>query len=226
VRVVPNLYPALERQEVVVHVPRHARTVAELSSAELALVAAAWRERAAAARADGFAYIQALVNEGRDAGASLPHSHSQLAWLREEPPVIAAEDGGSGCSLCAFLPAELDDGARVVAEERGLVLLAAYAGRLPYELLLVPVAHPEEGAFGSELLPTALGLLGEAVQRLHTVEGPVPLNAWVHDGRHWHVEIVPRLSVLAGLELGAGIWVNSMPPEEAAAELRAAGARG
>jgi UDPglucose--hexose-1-phosphate uridylyltransferase len=52
------------------------------------------------------------------------------------------------------------------------------------------------------------------------VEGPVPLNAWLHDGVHWHLELLPRLSVLAGLELGAGIYVNAVPPEEAAARLR------
>ena len=52
------------------------------------------------------------------------------------------------------------------------------------------------------------------------MEGPVPLNAWLHDGVHWHLELLPRLSVLAGLELGAGIYVNAVPPEEAAARLR------
>jgi UDPglucose--hexose-1-phosphate uridylyltransferase len=55
---------------------------------------------------------------------------------------------------------------------------------------------------------------------LHSAEGPVPLNAWLHTGAHWHVEVVPRLTVLAGLELGAGLYVNWLPPEEAAAALR------
>jgi UDPglucose--hexose-1-phosphate uridylyltransferase len=55
---------------------------------------------------------------------------------------------------------------------------------------------------------------------LRDVEGPVPLNAWLHTGAHWHVELVPRLTVFAGLELGAEIYVNSLPPGEAAARLR------
>jgi len=58
------------------------------------------------------------------------------------------------------------------------------------------------------------------VRRLRAVEGPVPLNEWLHDRRHWHIEVLPRLSVLAGLELGAGIYVNTLPPEEAARRLR------
>jgi UDPglucose--hexose-1-phosphate uridylyltransferase len=224
VRVVPNLYPALERQEVVVHAPRHARSVAELTAGELRAVATAWSERASAARSEEFAYVQAVVNEGRDAGASRAHSHSQLAWLREPPPAVAAEDALSrdGCRLCTLVRDELRDAVRVVAERDSLVLLAAYAGRLPYELLIAPVAHTAGTAFESNELPAALTLFGDAVRRLHAVEGAVPLNAWLHDGAHWHIEVVPRLSVLAGLELGAGIYVNTVVPEDAAAALREA----
>src|SRR5439155_21922615 len=88
VRVVPNLYPALDRQEVVIHVPRHARSLAELTDDEAALVAEAWQQRAAA---EPGGYLHALVNEGRDAGSSLPPAHSQLAWLREPPPAVRAD---------------------------------------------------------------------------------------------------------------------------------------
>jgi len=224
VRVVPNLYPALERQEVVVHTPSHNRTLADLGPDELRVVARAWRERAAAARAGGFPYVQALLNEGQDAGASLPHSHSQLVWLRASPPAVVAEDAGSenGCAVCALVAQERREGTRLVVERDGLALVAAYAGRLPYELLLAPADHPGESAFESEALPAALALLGEAIRRLHTLEGPVPLNAWLHDGGHWHVELVPRMSVLAGLELGAGLFVNTLAPETAAERLREA----
>jgi UDPglucose--hexose-1-phosphate uridylyltransferase len=199
-----------------VHVPRHARSLAELDEEELGRVALAWRERAEAARSEGFAYVHAFVNEGREAGASLPHSHSQLVWLREPPPALAVE-ADRQCGLCSLLRARKT---YEVDARDGLVLLAAPAGRLPYELLLAPVEHGGEGAFESELLPLALRLLGEAIHRLHTVEGALPLNAWVHDGAHWHIELVPRLSVLASIELGAGIYVNTVPPEQAAATLR------
>jgi UDPglucose--hexose-1-phosphate uridylyltransferase len=201
VRVVPNLYPAFERQEVAVSSSRHARSFAELTRAETDAVADAW-----AARAQEATYLHALLNEGRDAGASLPHSHTQLVFLREPPPLVQAERGLS-------LEGE------VVLERDGLVLLCPRVSRLAYELLIAPV-DPERGAFTSARLPEALALLQEGIARLHAVEGPVPLNAWLHDGAHWHIEVLPRLSVLAGVELGAGIYVNALPPEEAAARLQ------
>lgn len=217
-RVVPNLYPALERQEVCVHTPRHARSLAELEPGEFRAVAEAWSLRAAAAQAAGFPYVHAFVNEGREAGASLPHSHSQLAWLREAPAAVA--DTGEPCRVCAWLAGEIANGERLVLDHGDVVVLAAYAGRLPYELVVVPKLHERSSGFTSQLLGPAVELLGEATRRLHAVEGPVPLNAWLHDGPHWRLELVPRLNVLAGLELGAGIYVNAVPPEQAASLLR------
>jgi len=213
---VPNLYPAFERQEVVVSVPRHARSLAELDDAELACVAAAWQARAAAAQREGFAYVHALLNEGRDAGASLAHTHTQLVWFRDVPPAVAVErTSAQNCGVCALL-----ERADLVLEERdGVVALAHPAGRLPYEALVAPRAHEEEG-FASERLPVALSLLAETIRRLHAVEGPVPLNAWLHANGHWHLELVPRLAVLAGVELGAGVYVNALTPEDAAGALR------
>jgi UDPglucose--hexose-1-phosphate uridylyltransferase len=224
VRVVPNLYPVFAKHEVVVSTPRHVRSFAELTDDELAGVAAAWGERAAAARGAGFAYVHALLNEGREAGASLPHSHTQLAWLPEAPPSVVAEAADGECAVCAHLGSELaaaSDG-RTILEHGGLVLLASYGGRLPYELLIAPREHPGESAYESDLLAAALGILAEALRRLHAIEGPVPLNAWLHDDGHWHLEVLPRLTVFAGIELGAGIYVNSLAPEDAAAALRAA----
>jgi UDPglucose--hexose-1-phosphate uridylyltransferase len=177
------------------------------------------------ARADGLGYLHAFVNEGREGGASLTHSHSQLAWLPERPPEILAEER-PGCSVCAWLEREGSDGLRVVADRDGLAIFAAYAGRLPYECLLAPREHPGRSAFESDLLASALSLLADTVGRLHDLEGRVPLNAWLHDGSHWHVELVPRLSIFAGLELGAGVYVNTLPPEEAAERLRGGGAAG
>ncbi len=92
VRVVPNLYPAFERQEVVVHTPRApALDRRALQSSSSRSSPSAWQARAEAARAEGFGYVHALVNEGRAAGASLPHTHSQLVWLREPPPAVVGE---------------------------------------------------------------------------------------------------------------------------------------
>jgi UDPglucose--hexose-1-phosphate uridylyltransferase len=204
VRVVPNLYPAFDRQEVVVHTPRHARSLAELGRDELAAVAEAWRRRREA-EPDG--YLHALVNEGRQAGSSLPHTHSQLVWLPEPTPETQHPVARAGWS--------------VVAEHEGLVVACPHASRVPYEVVIAP-AEPRGGAFADEKLPLALQLLGATVRRLHAVVGPLPLNAWLHDSADWHIELLPRLAILAGVELGAGWWINAVAPEQAAGDLRSA----
>jgi UDPglucose--hexose-1-phosphate uridylyltransferase len=215
VRVVPNKYPAFEHQEVVVNAPRHVRSIAELDLEQLELVAEAWRLRAEAAREAG-KVLFAGVNEGHSAGASLQHSHSQLVWLDAEPPIAQAERG-PGCPLCELLEVELADGARVVEQRDGLVLLCPYAGRSPYECLIAPLEHEADG-YGPRL-GAGLDLAAEALRRLAD-DAPRPMNLWLHESGHWHLELLPRLTVFAALELGAGYFVNTIPPEEAAAQLR------
>jgi UDPglucose--hexose-1-phosphate uridylyltransferase len=199
VRVVPNLYPALERQEVVIHSPEHVRSIAELADDQLDLVAEAWQRRRAA-QPEG--YLHALINEGRDAGASLPHSHSQLAWLPSPPPPEPPRDGTT------------------IEERDGLALWSPRVARVPYEAAIAPL-EPEPDGLRSERLGRALRLLAEIVRRLRALEGPLPLNAWLHNHETgWRLVLFPRLTILAALELGAGIYVNTLSPEAAAERLR------
>jgi UDPglucose--hexose-1-phosphate uridylyltransferase len=197
---VPNLYPAFTRQEVVVHTPQHLHSLADLDDAQLELVAEAWRRRRAA---EPEGYLHALLNEGREAGSSLPHTHSQLVWMPDPPPETQA-------------PVDRERW-QVIAESDGLVLACPWASRVPYECVVAPET-PEHGAFGERLGP-ALGLLAEAIRRMRITAGAVPLNAWLHDSSDWHLELFPRLSILAGVELGAGWWINSLAPEDAAQAL-------
>jgi len=201
-----------------VHTPRHARSLAELEDSEIELVGSALYARRQAAQAEGFPYAQVVYNEGRAAGSSLPHSHSQLFWLREPPPAVLEElpqlEEGR-CGVCEVLREESLE----VALRGDVVALAAPAGRAPYELVIAPRRHAADPSEG-DLVDAAL-LLRDSIRRLREVEGPIPLNAWLHTGGHWHLELVPRLTVFAGLELGAGIYVNSLAPEEAAQRLRA-----
>ncbi len=202
-RVVPNLYPALERQEVVAHGPSHVRSVGELPDATLDLVAEAWQRRARAAGGICFPFL----NEGREAGSSLEHSHSQLAWLPVPAPAAADERG-------------LPDTVEVLSRD-GVTAACPLASRVPYELLVAP-SSAESGGLASDLLAPALRLVAELARRLQRLLGAelVPLNAWLHDGPHWHVELFPRTTRLAGLELGAGVYIDAVPPEEAARLLR------
>jgi UDPglucose--hexose-1-phosphate uridylyltransferase len=207
VRVVPNLYPAFERQEVVVHTPRHVTSLADLADDECALIAEAWQRRA---RDTNAVYVHAFVNEGHAAGASLEHTHSQLVWLDGPPPEVRGEH--------TLEPLFRDD--LLVAERNGIVALCHVAGRAPYETVIAP-STPADEPFASPQLGDALALLAAVVRRLRAVEGQVPWNAWLHDAPHWHLQVLPRLTVFAGVELGAGIYVNTLAPEEAAEALRA-----
>ena len=230
VRVVPNLYPAFEQQQVVVHAPTHTRSLAEVSDEQLVLVAAAWAEAAERAWAQGFDHLLAVINEGKAAGASRPHSHSQLVWLEQAPPEVAAEAPRlrrDGCALCALL-GNLDPALKLAERKLGdksVSLAVTPTGRAPYELLIAPAEHLPDAFGSSELLAAALALAAEGVRRLNAVEGASPFNLWLHnfqvDG-HWHLELVPRLNVFAGIELGGGIFINTLLPEEAAARLREA----
>jgi UDPglucose--hexose-1-phosphate uridylyltransferase len=188
---------------VVVHTPDHRTSFADLADDEVALVAEAWEERTQAARAEGFPYVHALINEGRAAGASREHTHSQLVWLREPPPAVQDERLGGLDEILAR-----DD--LVVAERDGLTLVVHPAGGVPYEMLVA----------GDGSLADALALLRHGVERLRAVEGAVPWNAWLHAAARPHVHMVPRLTIMAGVELGAGISVSTVAPEEAARRLR------
>ena len=182
------------------------RTIAALDDAQLALVAEAWQRRRLDER-EG--YLHALVNEGRAAGGSLAHSHSQLVWLPDLPPAVAQEG-----DLATALDAER------VLERDGVVAVLPRAGRVPYEALIAPVG-PDSDPWNGGALATGLQLLAELTRRLHAIGGgPIPLNAWLHAGPWWHIEVFPRLTVLAGVELGAGIYLNTVAPEDAAEQLR------
>jgi len=221
VRVVPNKFPAIPGQEVVIHGPAHVLSFAELPAGVLETTAEAWRARRAA-HADA-AWTAVAVNEGPAAGASLDHSHSQIVPLPEIPPAVQAqaEALSDECALCWALGVE---DARTVRHAGGLRTIAPGWSRFAYELWIAPDAHAAEP--GWEELATALA---DAVRRLRAVVGtdlawncvvyaaPAGLDRW-----HWHAEVWPRLTVPAAAELGAGLWINIVDPDVAATELRAA----
>ena len=254
VRVVPNLYPALDPQspepprdadrdlftaaaavgahEVIVNAPDPVSSLADLGAGQVALAVDVWRERMAA-HAGAAAYVHLLVNEGRAAGASLPHTHAQLYALGFVPAGVARERERFGSHalrtmggnlLGDLVQEEVRRRERIVAIDDEAVLMAPYGARLPYQLLLAPrVPRDRFEAPG----PTGAALLHDALNRLRARLGAVPpLNLWVRtaprDAEHfcWRIDIVPRLTHLAGLELGAGVHLNVVAPEQVAAELR------
>jgi UDPglucose--hexose-1-phosphate uridylyltransferase len=223
VRVVPNKYPAIPGQEVVVHGPAHAVSLTGVPPAALATAMQAWALRREHHRTAGAAHLLAAINQGAAAGASLEHSHSQLVPFAQLPPVaithVRAFEGG--CPLCAAIAGEHERTLRVVD---GLRTFCPGWSRVPYELWLVPEDHTPEPADPPAL---AAGLL-DAAERLERVLGSgIAWNAILHaaplqnaGSYHWHVEILPRLTVQASVELGAGVWINVVDPDAATGELR------
>jgi len=218
VRVVPNKFPAFEGQEVVIHGPHHATALADLAPGVLETTAAAWLDRRRHHRAAGARHLLVAVNEGAAAGASLEHSHSQIVPFADPPPVIGREleAFAAGCPLC-------EPPSNVVYRENGLISFCPPWARMPYETWIAPAAHQRRAPFDGALA-AALGDMATRYRRLLGAE--TAWNAIVHDAPlsgeapfHWHLELLPRLTVAAAVELGAGIWVNVVEPERAAAEL-------
>ena len=183
--------------------------------------------------AAGAHYVHVIVNERREGGASLDHTHAQLYALHAVPAQVARERERFGAYavrtmggnlLQDLVQEEVKRRERVVAIDDEAVLLTPYASRMPYQLLLAPrrprLRFEDDG-------PTGAALLHDALNRLARLLGNVPpLNLWVRtapaDAEHfcWRIDVVPRLANLAGLELGAGLHLNIVAPERAAAELR------
>ena len=265
VRVVPNLYPALgagdgeepppdplaagrgEPQlfpsrpatgahEVIVNTPRAAGSLYELAPEELEVAMDAWRQRMRA-HAEA-AYVHVIVNEGRTAGASLPHSHAQLYAMSFVPAAIARErerftahsDRTQGRNLLEdLLQEEVRRRERIVAIDPEAVAICPFASRVPFQVQLIPrsvrARFEDDGPLAARLLHDVLG-------RLAGVLGAVPpFNLWVRTAPRdaerfcWRIDLLPRLTHLAGLEMGAGVNLNVVAPEQAAAQLRDASAR-
>jgi UDPglucose--hexose-1-phosphate uridylyltransferase len=261
VRVVPNLYPALAgdgeepaarsdplaegrgepdlfasrpatgAHEVIVHTPRPVSSLTDLEPDELLRAMEVWRERA---RAHAEApYVHVIVNDGHEAGASIPHTHAQLYALPFVPATIARErerftaysDRTHGRNLLEDLvQEEVRRRERVVAVDSEAVVLCPFGSRVPFHFQLVPrrpaPRFDDDG-------PLAASLLGEVLGRLRSVLGvPPPLNLWVRTAPKgaerfcWRIDVLPRLAHLAGLEMGTGIHLNVLPPERAAERLR------
>jgi UDPglucose--hexose-1-phosphate uridylyltransferase len=231
----PDLFssqPALGAHEVIVNAPDPVYSLAELRADQVETAMSVWRERSRA-HAEA-AYVHLIVNEGKEAGASLPHTHAQLYALPFVPALVARErerftaywQRTQGRDLLGDLvQEEVKRRERVVAVDDEAVALCPFGARVPFHIQVVPrrpaLRFADDGALGGRMLH-------EALVRLRAVLGGTlpPLNMWVRtaprDAEHfcWRIEVMPRLAQLAGLEIGAGVHLNVLAPEDAAARLR------
>jgi UDPglucose--hexose-1-phosphate uridylyltransferase len=227
--------------EVVIESPEHPASLATMSLDEVADVLLAFRERVVDLKKDGrFEYILVFKNHGEAAGASLEHPHSQLIATPIIPIMVSEELEGSGryyelkerCVWCDILRQERRDRRRLILETDGFMAVAPFAPRFPFETWILPTHH--RSAFEESGLDDLRGLariLGDFLRRLNRVLNDPPYNFMLHtaplregplDHFHWHLEIIPKLSQVAGFEWGSGFFINPAPPEEAAAALREA----
>ena len=269
VRVIPNKYPALsiegalERHglglydrmrgvgahEVVVEAPQHALHMADMDAGHLQTVLTLSQDRLRDLGRDSrFKYVLLFKNHGPAAGATLAHPHLQLIATPVTPRAISVELQSARdhfhlkerCIFCDMLEQDLQARDRVVALDEHFAVVAPYASRFPFELIVIPRRHnhafPDESAAAVGALARCLK---ETLARLKSVLRDPPFNFVLHTAPntelmirrrnywdtlphdyHWHIEILPRLTRVAGFEWGSGFYINPTAPEEAAAFLR------
>ncbi|CAN5599723.1 galactose-1-phosphate uridylyltransferase [soil metagenome] len=233
----PDLFasqPADGIHEVIVNTPRHEVSLGALSEGEIAVAVAGWRERMRDASEES-SYVHLIVNEGVAAGASREHTHAQLYGMRFVPAEVARERERTTAyhqrtmgshMLGDVATQEVRRRERLVAIDDDAILIAPWASRSPFELRIIPrtpaPSFERHGETGAAMLATALrGLSG--------VFGELPqLNLWIRTAPSgseefcWHIDIIPKLTIRAGFELGTGVDINVYAPEKAAGDLREA----
>jgi UDPglucose--hexose-1-phosphate uridylyltransferase len=225
--------------EVIIESPDHNATLASLPLPAVAEVLRAYRNRMEDLKRDTrFQYVLIFKNEGLAAGATLEHTHSQLIALPIVPIRVQEEIDGSKrhynlkerCIFCDIIRQEIQSGARVVLETPLFIALAPYAPRFPFETWIMPKKHVSCYAFSTdEDFKDLAGLLQTILRMLDRALSNPPYNFVVHTSPcknerneyyHWHIEIMPKLTNVAGFEWGSGFYINPTPPEEAAKFLR------
>ncbi len=267
VRVIPNKFPALTNHgaldregvglcdmmngvgehEVIVETPDHDQDLADLTAEQTAGVLETYRRRIVDLAADErLKYVLIFKNQGKIAGASLQHAHSQLIATPITPKRVKEKLNGAReyfeykhrCLFCDYIKQESEwFGERLVAETDHFVALAPFAARFPFETWFLPRRHAcdftyiedDEIADLSHLLKLILGKVRAALNDppfnyvLHTAPFRRPRGGYwttIEEDYHWHIELIPRLTRVAGFEWGSGFYINPTPPEDAAQILR------
>jgi UDPglucose--hexose-1-phosphate uridylyltransferase len=225
--------------EVVIESADHVTSPTEMPPEDYRLVIETYRRRAALLGSDDrLAYVLIFKNVGVEAGASIEHSHSQLIAVPVMPKRVHEEMAScheffaerSECLFCDIIRQELDAGERVALESERFVVLSPYAARFPFELWLLPKEHePHFYELSDESVSDLTDVLQETLARLEICLQEPPYNFAVHTAPvtgknmghfHWHVEVIPRVTEVAGFEWGTGFYINPMEPESAAEHLR------
>lgn len=261
IRVVPNRFPALKKNEklkpkpieqdffltipgigvheVIIESPEHDASLEKHSICQLHEIFRAWRERQnTLIKEPQIKYIQIFKNTGSVAGASLKHPHSQLIATPLIPHVIEEELRGAqeyfeekrSCLYCEINYWELKKKVRIITDNEGFVAYCPFASRFPFETWILPKSHQASFADLDDSLLNQMSLIvKETMQKITDSLNHPPYNLVLHTAPvgyenspcyHWHLEIMPRLTTVAGFEWGTEVYINPTLPETAAALLR------
>jgi len=225
--------------EVIIDTPAHDATYATMDTDHLTDVLQTYAQRIQVLKGDSrLRYIQVFKNHGEAAGATIPHAHTQVIGMPFVPSLVQEEmrrgrellARKGNCVFCSLLASELDAGVRIVARSAHHVALAPYAARFPFETWVVPGFHsPAFEHHPPDRMKDLAALLKDVTRRLEALLDEPAYNVVLHtvpapeEGApyyHWRIEVVPRTTKVAGFEWGTGCYINPMPPEEAARQLR------
>ncbi len=226
--------------EVIVETPVHGQTLSGMDVYSIQDLFIACRERILDLVNDKrFRYVMVFKNHGSIAGASLDHSHTQLIALPIVPRRVSEEISGGlayykykdRCVFCDIIAQEKEDNVRVIVENENFIAISPFASRFPFEVWILPKKHEPYFALHerTEKYYDISELLLIILKKYDKVLNSPPYNFMIHttpfgngdmQHYHWHMEIIPRLTKMAGFEWGTGFYINPTPPEEATAYLR------
>lgn len=225
--------------EVIIESPDHNATLAALPEKSMEEVLWAYRDRMDDLKKDRrFQYTLIFKNEGLSAGATLEHTHSQLIALPIVPIQVQEELDGARkhynlkerCIFCDIIKQEIQTGTRAILESAHFIALAPFAPRFPFETWIMPKKHIScYACTTTEEFRDLASLFQNVLRRIDRALAVPPYNYVIHtspfkdeenDYYHWHIELMPKLTNVAGFEWGSGFYINPTPPEEAARFLR------
>ena len=225
--------------EVVVESPDHTMTLSQIPLENLTNVFSAFRERVLDLKKDKrFRYIVIFKNQGEPAGATLEHSHSQIIALPIVPKLATEELNGAKaystykdrCVYCDIIAQEKDEKRRLIAEDDDFIAISPFAPRFAFETWILPKRHSARFEDAEKpQLEAVSRMLQIILQKMDRALEVPPYNLVIHssplyentsDYYHWHIELMPKLTKVAGFEWGTGFYINPTSPEEAAQYLR------
>lgn len=225
--------------EVIIENPDHDKEIADLPLEHVELIFQVYRDRMNDLKKDTrFKYIIIFKNYGADAGASLEHPHSQLIALPVVPSRVLQEARGGAqysgytdrCIWCDMISQDHSEKKLTICENGSYAAMAPFASRFPFETWVMPKKHSAGfDTLKDDELPELAALFKDVMGRLKSRLNNPSYNWMIHSlpfasndkaSYHWHIQIIPHLTQVAGFELGTGFYVNPTSPEMAADTLR------